>query len=292
MESQNLYRAHAFKSKIFPELYFVAAKPYLVGCLIIYLSSIFFVDYFADSIAFYTENVLRSLATPQDGIFQLKRIFLEDIVFDFGFCVIFLGMLFSSPRWFFCFYGHQKFDEESLWMSFFRVFTSCFASSVALIMFLAFIQGCFFWIPRLFSELYLEYVLNITVFKKGYREAQYIAHFGWLKPINLSLIFIFFVRIGIITTILQGLLIRDKRFKLVHPLIIIASLIPLLLFAARYVEPQQYQAPLAEKSSTPKYLKDKEKISNFKPTQELITEHPKASISIYDPNTKETVSNN
>jgi hypothetical protein len=52
------HRTHSFKSTIFENRYFVDSKPYLLLCLVLYLASIFLVDYFSDSAAFFIRNEL------------------------------------------------------------------------------------------------------------------------------------------------------------------------------------------------------------------------------------------
>lgn len=283
------YHTHSFKSTVFHDMYFVDSKPYLLACLILYISAIFLTDYFGDSAAFYIRNAVFNLFNRDQGFFFLKRIFLWDFVVQIGLFSIFGSMLFKAPSMFFCFNGYRKSDKESLWISFGRVILLCLVSSIGLIIFFATIQGLLAWMPEFIHTVYVQ-SYRPELFKIKLLESHYQIYFGWANSVNLSLIFIFFIRIGVITTILQGLLLRDRRFKLTNPFIIIAVLLPFILGASMFLKPQEYKGSTEFKhhkeEASDSQAAPSEKSADTKSNEEVEpSERPKAHITVYDSST-------
>ena len=283
------HRTHSFKSTVFKDMYFVDSKPYLFACLILYISAIFLTDYSGDSAAFYIRNAVFNLFNRDQGIFFLKRFFLWDFVVQIGLFAIFGSMLFKAPSMFFCFNSHKKFDEESLWISFVRVFFTCLTSSIALVIFFATMQGLLAWVPEFIHTVYVE-SFHPELFKTKLLEIHYRTYLGWTNSVNLSLIFIFLIRIGVITTILQGLLLRDRRFKLTNPFIIIAVLLPFILSASMFLKPQEYKGVtkmvLHKEEASDSQTTPSEKSADINSSEKVDpSERPKAHITIYDSST-------
>jgi hypothetical protein len=286
------HRTHSFKSTIFENRYFVDSKPYLLLCLVLYLTSIFLVDYFSDSAAFFIRNELMNVFNRDHGFFVVKRFFLWDVVVELGFFVMFVAVFIRVPSLFFCFNGYQKFDDEALLVSFFRVSASCIITSFSLIALFAATQGLLYWLPEFAITGYMQLSYpDQWAIQGGWVDEKIKQYLSLVNPFNFSLIFIFLIRSGIITTILQGLLLRDKRFKLTNPILILAVLLPLILGLSYFIKPQQYKGAteIRHQNEEIKAVNLIKESTSQNPSNE--EEHPKAHISIYDPMTGQTISN-
>jgi hypothetical protein len=195
------------------------------------------------------------------------------------------------PSLFFCFNGYQKFDDEALWVSFLRSAASCILTSFSLIALLATTQGLLYWLPEFVISGYVQLNNPQWANKAGWLDEQIKQYLSLVNPFNFSLIFIFLIRSGIITTILQGLLLCDKRFKLTNPILILAVLLPLILGLSYFLKPQQYKgaAEIRYQNEEIKAVNPIKESTSQNPSNE--EEHPKAHISIYDPMTGQTISN-
>lgn len=293
------YLTHSFKSTIFENRYFVDSKTYLLACLTLYLLSIFLVDYFSDSAAFFIRNELMNVFNRDHGFFILKRFFLWDVVVQIGFLVMFVAVFIRVPSLFFCFNGYKKFDEESLWISFLRVFASCIVISLSLMALLSTTQGLLYWLPEWVYTLCLQLNNPQWVTKAGWAEQklQIEQYHNLVNPFNFSLIFIFLIRSGIITTILQGLLLRDKRFKLTKPVLILAVLLPLILGLSYFIKPQQYKGATEIRHQNEEIKDENHYEYRYKHHKKVISQNPSNQeqrpkyYSIYNPMTGQTISN-
>ena len=293
------YRTNSFKSTIFENRYFVDSKPYLLACLTLYLLSIFLVDYFSDSAAFFIRNELMNVFNRDHGFFILKRFFLWDVVVQIGFLVMFVAVFIRVPSLFFCFNGYRKFDEESLWISFLRVVASCIVISFSLIALLASTQGLLYWLPEFSLTCYMQLSYpDQWATQGGWVDEQIKQYLSLVNPFNFSLIFISLIRSGIITTILQGLLLRDKRFKLTKPVLILAVLLPLILGLSYFIKPQQYKGATEIRHQSEEIKDENHYEYSYKHHKKVISQNPSnqerqpKDYSVYNPMTGQTISNN
>lgn len=282
---------------------FVDSKAYLVACLIIYLLSLFIVDHFGDSLSFKIRDLLMNLFNRDQGFFVVKRLFIWDILVGVIFCgIVVPSAMYLSPSFIF-FNGIVHSHEENLWISFLRVFRNCLLTSLILIAFFAIVQGLLWWVPDIIVGIYLqEYYPEMRVRKEDQIIYEHLGYFGlWLKSINFSLIFLSLIRIGILFRIIKNLIHFKKKYKAINFFALLAVLFSLIFCAAKYIESQQYQGTTKmkyqdDKSDVQKWVpfqkRDDKKVNNgVAVDDDVIQELPRARITVYDPVTGETTTN-
>jgi hypothetical protein len=250
--------------------------------VIIYITSIFLVDYFADSLAFEMRGVVMNFFNGNKDAFAVKRFLLWDIGVELGFFTIVCTAFVKYPRAFFFF--NDPSSKESLSKSLALVLRNCVLTSLVLILFFALFQGLLFWIPRYAVGIYVE-LSHPEIWKNiSDKEPQYDYFGHWLKLINFSLIFILFIRAKILTTLVQRAMISAGRTKL-HPALIFAVLFSLLLCISTLIQFRQYQ------EANEVGLKTEKSEEEILPIKTEDIEPNRAHITVYDPSTGKIISN-
>lgn len=263
--------------------HFLSPKSYLILCVIIYTSSIFLVDHFADSLAFEMRSVVMNFFSGNKDSFAIKRFLLWDVGVELGFFTIVCTAFVKYPRAFFFF--NDPSSKESLSKSLVLVIRNCVLTSLVLILFFALFQGLLFWVPRYAAMMYVE-LSHPEIWKNISDKQPQYDYFGhWLKLINFSLIFIFFIRAKILTTLAQKVLISSGRTKL-HPVLIFAVLFSLLFCVSTLIEFQQY------KEGNEVGLKTEKIDEKPLPAKNQDLEPNRARVTVYDPSTGKIISNN
>jgi hypothetical protein len=228
----------------------------------------------------------------------VKRFVLWDVIIDLGLFTI-IGTSFAKyPKAFSVFNGFKQEADKSSWRPFLRVIRNCILTSFVLILLFGIIQGFLFWLPHNAVGIYLTlYHPDIDLVRHYHPQIAY-DYFGLgLKLINFSLVFVFLFRIGIIIKIIQELLRSNNRSKPVNSLLIFIALIPFIFCAARFSQPRQYQKESLSDSTISKSLdkQDDEDVLELKRIEDdepkILSEAPRAHITIHDSSTGETTTN-
>jgi hypothetical protein len=277
-----------FKSKTFPDMYFVQKKYYLIACLILYIASIFLVDLGADHLTIVIREFLVEADDIQSSLpLFVKRFVVLDLFFGIG--IIFsIIVIFKGMPMFCCFTGSKRFDDELLIYSFLRVLFILLFSSVILLIFFASAQGLLFLLPKVAVALYYYFIGLDPKLETRLDDISFI----FFEKINISLAILFIIRIGIVATIIQGLLLTKNSKKTINVFLVKLVILPFMIFAifcvksTKYVAPPKKEPQFLEIFKTQPKKKPKEVIEDQKDTI-----RPTLKISIYDPNTDETISN-